>query len=261
MGLCLDMSWRWAAASVAGTSHLACGQPCQDANCVKLLPACGGAEVLAAVVADGAGSARFGGEAALLAVHTAMSFLEKLVAGSVGSLDPIGLGRCVLLVREELARLAEERRVEVRECACTFLVALVTQEQSVTLQVGDGAIVLDFGDGLVVATRPMTGEYANTTFFITDSESQLADAEVIWHGGPAKRVSVFTDGLQFLALARSQADANPAFFHKRFATLEATSPELLAQLDPALAGFLACDAVNRATDDDKTLVLAVNMQQ
>src|SRR2546427_5945529 len=65
MGFCMTQGgWRYVAASIVGTSHEKVGGACQDANDfqVYLLPS--GENVLAAVVADGAGSAPCGGEGA-----------------------------------------------------------------------------------------------------------------------------------------------------------------------------------------------------
>lgn len=250
------MKWRWAAASVAGTSHLGAGQTCQDAYCVRLLATHGGENVLGIFVADGAGSARFGGDGASVAVRTAAGFWADVLGKPDSTIDAVSMGRSVLAIRDQLDSLAKERNAPVQECACTFLCVLASPTEVVTIQLGDGAMVLDLGNGYSVATRPMSGEYANTTYFITESEDRIAAGEVIWHGTPARRISVFTDGLQRLALDGTLANSNPRFFDRRFATLEAASHDQMDQLEPALAAFLSCDAINRHTDDDKTLVLA-----
>ncbi len=250
------MTWRWAAASVVGTSHSATGQPCQDACCVRLLPSRDGDSVLGVFVADGAGSARHGGEGAEAAVHAAAMFWAERLSAPDSSIDASSMGLCVEAIRARLATLADERGVPVRECACTFVSVLASSTDVVTFQVGDGGVVLDLGDGYLVATKPMIGEYANTTYFITESEDRISEGEAIWHGAPARRISVFTDGLQRLALDHSLGKANARFFDRRFATLEAASPDQKDQIEPALAAFLACEAINRHTDDDKTLVLA-----
>lgn len=255
------MTWRWAAASVAGTSHSATGQSCQDACCVRLLPSHDGDSVLGVFVADGAGSARHGGEGAEVAVHAAAMFWAERLSAPDSLIDASSMGLCLQAIRARLASLAGELGVSVRECACTFMSVLASSRDVVTFQVGDGGIVLDLGHGYFVATKPMIGEYANTTYFVTESEDRISEGEVIWHGAPARRVSVFTDGLQRLALDHSLGRANPRFFDRRFATLEAASPDQQDQIEPALAAFLACEAINRHTDDDKTLVLASFMSE
>ena len=252
------MTWRWGNASVVGTSHLVADQPCQDACCVQLLLGHDGVSVLGIFVADGAGSARHGGEGAAAAVHAAAVFWAERLIAPGSSIDADSMGLCVEAIRARLASLAGELSAPVRECACTFLSVLASPTDVLTFQVGDGGIVLDLGlgDSYSVATKPMSGEYANTTYFITESDGETRE-----HGAPAKRIGVFTDGLQRLALDHTLANANPRFFDRRFATLEAVSPDQKDQIDSALAEFLACESVNRHTDDDKTLVLASFMAE
>lgn len=256
MGVSVNMTWRWAAASVAGTSHAITGEACQDACAVRLFSRHDGDKVLGIFVADGAGSARHGGEGAAAAVYAASLFWGEHLVNAALSVDPASMGRCVEAIRSRLESLAGERGESVRECACTFMSVLATPRDVVTFQIGDGGIVLDCGDGYSVATEPMNGEYANTTYFITESEDRISAGEGIWHSAPAKRIGVFTDGIQRLALDQALRKPNPHFFDRRFATLEAAAPDQRDQLEPALAAFLACEAINRHTDDDKTLVLA-----
>src|SRR5258708_10794358 len=62
MGRRMSMGgWRYVAASVIGTSHEKAGGTCQDANDCQIYALPAGEKVLAAVVADGAGSAVCGG--------------------------------------------------------------------------------------------------------------------------------------------------------------------------------------------------------
>src|SRR4028119_1025103 len=60
-----SFNWQVVAASVIGTSHEKRSQPCQDAHCWRLLPN----GVLAAAVADGAGSAALAEVGAKIAVE------------------------------------------------------------------------------------------------------------------------------------------------------------------------------------------------
>jgi len=250
------MSWRVAAASVSGISHKASGQPCQDAYKVIRFNTHEGPEILGIFVADGAGSARFGREGATATVEAAASFWEDHLRHSVLKANAAVLGLFLLAVRSRLVSLAAKLDTSVRECACTFLNVLTFPDGVVTVKVGDGAIVLDLGDGYEVASKPMSGEYANTTWFITDPEENLHGEGIVYEV-PAMRVAVFTDGLQRLALDAMLLQANPIFFGRRFATLKAALPEQEEQLNPALKAWLASEGINRHSGDDKTLVLAL----
>src|SRR5258708_36290408 len=72
--------WRYAAASVIGTSHTKQGTNCQDANDCQIYQLPTSETVLVGVVSDGAGSARFGGGGAALCCST----LQDLGCGHVG---------------------------------------------------------------------------------------------------------------------------------------------------------------------------------
>jgi hypothetical protein len=73
----------------------------------------------------------------------------------------------------------------------------------------------------------------------------------------AKRVAVFSDGLQRLALNMADNTAHEPFFTNFFRVLGASTPEQGDQLHGALLRFLRSPDVNERTDDDKTLALAV----
>src|SRR5580658_2574243 len=65
MGIRMSLGgWRYVAASVIGTSHEKTGGACQDASGCQIYASPAGEKVLAAAVADGAGSAACGGEGA-----------------------------------------------------------------------------------------------------------------------------------------------------------------------------------------------------
>ena len=100
---------------------------------------------------------------------------------------------------------------------------------------------------------PEAGEYANATNFVTD----LAFEAAVQFRSFAERVeelALFSDGLQRLALDYGTRTGHPGFFAPLFRQLRAAA-------DPAaVAGpfraFLNSPAINRRTDDDKTLILA-----
>lgn len=114
--------------------------------------------------------------------------------------------------------------------------------------------MLEQSDGYRIAFWPQMGEYANQTYFLTDScfESHLR-AELI--EGKVARLALLTDGLQRLALHEATRSVHAPFFNPLFARLAgATNP---AELALPLRRWLASKPINERTDDDKTLVLAV----
>ena len=73
----LQMGWRYALASVIGTSHGTAGTPCQDACDCRLFWEEGASPVLVAVVSDGAGSATRSQDGAAFACSLFVAEMES----------------------------------------------------------------------------------------------------------------------------------------------------------------------------------------
>lgn len=247
------MSWRAAFASEIGTSHVALGTPCQD-SCIVLVE--GGSDpVLGIFVSDGAGSAAFGGEGADLAVEVASRFWSEAVEKKSIWNEEFAFS-CVAAVRAAIQTSADASGRSMRDYACTFLGVVASRSDVLLMQVGDGGIVIDFGDGLSAPIRPMSGMYANMTNFLTDDDA-LSVMAVRHFAGMITRVAAFTDGLQHLALHMATNSPHQPFFSRFFDVLAKTSEHQDGEVEAALRRFLQSTAVNERTDDDKTLALAV----
>ena len=107
------------------------------------------------------------------------------------------------------------------------------------------------------------GHYANETCFLTSYESFEAlqasgnvQLRVEEHGGVAA-LAVFTDGLEYIVMKRKGTpEPRATFFLKLF---EQLVDQEQADFERLLTGYLSNNAkINELTDDDKTLVLAVN---
>ncbi|HET8629547.1 MAG TPA: PP2C family serine/threonine-protein phosphatase [Thermomicrobiales bacterium] len=253
-------AWRYALASVAGTGHLERGEPCQDASECEVLAAQGGEAVLVAVTADGAGSARRGGDGAALACALWRDEMAALFAGggAVADLTAEFAAAWLTRFRHEVGLRADAEAALPRDFACTLLAAVVGEAGAAFVQLGDGAIVVaeaDDADAYCWVFWPKRGEYENVTWFATDP----AAAAQLDHAFVSRRVdevALFTDGLQRVALHYASRTAHAPFFRPMFAPVRAATPGRAEGLSGALAAFLASDAVNERTDDDKTLVLA-----
>lgn len=250
------MSWRTVGASEVGTSHIASGRACEDSCWAQVEQTASGTPFLTLFVADGAGSAAKGGEGAELAIQAAIAFIEeKLTLPEFGLSDELAT-QCVISIREKIYAKAEMDGLTARDFACTFLGVLSSKIGTLVLQIGDGGVVIDVGNGLEVPIVPMSGEYANMTHFITD-EDAVNQLETKVFPSIAIRVAVFSDGLQRLALNMSNNTAHEPFFANFFNVLASAKPDQEEQLQYALVRFLQSPAVNERTDDDKTLALAV----
>jgi len=195
--------WRYVAASVIGTSHEKAGGTCQDANDCQIYALSAGEKVLAAAVADGAGSAVCGGEGAARTCGALLGLME----------EHLDSGRTVEQVTRDMVRswiasiqslLDEEAKAasrERRDFASTILGLIVGESCAACLQVGDGAIVLADSEEHVYGHVfwPDRGEYANTTHFVTEDDA----IEHLQFESVKRRVveaALLTDGLQAIAL-------------------------------------------------------------
>ena len=159
-------------------------------------------------------------------------------------------------MRERIYAGAEAQALSARDFACTFLGVISTTFGTLVMQIGDGGVAVDVGNGLEVPIVPMSGEYANMTHFVTDEDAVNVLATKLYDA-PASRVAAFSDGIQRLALDMATNMAHEPFFAPFFKVLASARPDQEDQLQGALVRFLGSPSVNERTDDDKTLALAV----
>jgi hypothetical protein len=246
--------WKFLCGSAAGTSHLRLGESCQD-YAHGVVVNSGSDPVLVAACADGAGSA------SQPALGARMACLGIIRMAAEALRDGLGVGdldaRRVLgwhdRVRGLMSLEACLRNLDLKDLACTLLMAVVSRDGGVCSQIGDGAIVYRGRDGWQTAFWPQTGEYANITYFLTGADfvERLAFRTL---GERVDELALLTDGLQPLALHYATRSVHAPFFDPMFTALR-QSPDAQA-LEGPLGEFLTSKPVNDRTDDDKTLVLA-----
>ena len=251
--------WRSVAASVIGTSHEKTGGACQDANDCQIYASPAGEKILAAAVADGAGSAGCGGEGAAITCRALLGqMVEHLDSGkSVEQVTGDTVKFWITTIQNLLEAEARAVSRERRDFACTILGLLVGESCAACLQVGDGAIVLADSEEHVYGHVfwPDRGEYANTTHFVTEDDA-IEHLQFASINRGVVEAALLTDGLQTMALNYQQRTAHEPFFKGLFAPLRTAEEGCSPELSESLAAFLASPRVNEKTDDDKTLVLA-----
>jgi hypothetical protein len=211
---------------------------------------------LIAVVADGAGTADLAHIGAEIAVSTVSSVAQLGVHAGRRDYEEI-LREGATLARQRLVEAAAERKADPRDLACTLLAVIVAPIGGGALQIGDGVIVIAEQP---LAWRwlfwPQKGEYANTTFFLSDEKS-LAKAEVAPLPDEVQDVALMSDGLEPLALQFATRKAHEPFFRTVLAPLHAAEAKGESpQLSSGLSTLLASPAVRSRTDDDASLVIA-----
>jgi hypothetical protein len=246
--------WRHISQSVVGPAHAVEGGFCQDCRSVQIFGT-GTTSSLLACIADGAGSAKHGGIGAQIACRSILEYASAYfeIHHSFTGLDTSVVLQWCENIRHRLEREAANRRSFTRAFATTLCAAIIAPDHATFFQVGDGAIVLSNRGVLGVVFWPQSGEYANSTNFLTagDFAEHLEFLSV-----PAKitDVALLTDGLERLALSFENQVPHPPFFRPLFDALH-TNGDVDA-LSEALSLFLQSESVRARSDDDKTLVLA-----
>lgn len=253
--------WTWAAARSTGTSHLKNGKGCDDFGaCLELRAA--GESTLIAVASDGAGSAQHSAIGAWITsrvfVQMAARYLKSQATLSSFSID---IAREWLdEIRDRIISVAQSRNALPRDFASTLIGSIVSNKEAIFIHVGDGASVFRAvcNPDWQVPTWPAQGEYAATTFFVTDDPQP--SIQFCFVDCPINEIAVFSDGLERLVLDFSSRKAHAPFFEKMFAPLGNTLVGRNRNLSQALKRYLDGPSVCDRTDDDKTLILAKRMQ-
>jgi len=251
------MSWKVAASSVTGSSHTNRGESGQDfcrAGSIRLSDA----EYFIGLVADGAGSTTDGGRGAEIACDSLhASILDALRQdGDIAAIPDATIRQWVTTARDAIAQEANEKGKRLRDFACTLLGAVAGDGHTFFFQIGDGAIVIRVDGAYETVFWPEQGEYANTTFFISD-ETYLDTLSIVHRDAAPDEIALFTDGIQNLALSFAQKQAHAGFFQPLFAALRNDPATAFSDFAGQLRRFLLRDDVSARSDDDKTLVLAV----
>ncbi|NJR80296.1 PP2C family serine/threonine-protein phosphatase [Sphingomonas corticis] len=242
--------WRWAAASRIGTSHLKAGTRKQDAYLARTLRD----DTLCVVVSDGAGSAPFGGEGASLVCRSMAARLRGWFERHDAMPDEDLVLDWLDDLRDTLSVVAEKRKVTRRQFAATLAMLVVRRGELLALQVGDSSIVGRVDGEWVAICWPDSGEFASTTYFVTDDPEVRLNAvrAPSTHDGFA----VFSDGIETIALQQAERRPHPGFFGPMIRPVDtAEAAGKLVDLSAALGRYLDGPAICERTDDDKTLVL------
>jgi Protein phosphatase 2C len=247
------LQWSWARASCRGTSHVKQGTRRQDAvSCLGIDP-----QTLIAVVCDGAGSSSHGGEGASLTARTVV----RRAADHLRATGELPINEIIWSwiddIRDQLARASIARNIERRSFAATLVGVITRGSETVVFHIGDGAAVGRNADSGTwdALSWPEHGEYASTTFFVTDDPS--VRLRIARPSAVLDAVAVFSDGIERLSLSFAETRPHAPFFNgiiKPVQESEVSGCNL--DLSAKLAAFLDSPNVNDRTDDDKSLVIA-----
>ena len=137
--------------------------------------------------------------------------------------------------------------------ATTLILVVATPDLVAAAQVGDGAAVVDGGNGEIISlTVPHWGQYINETTFL-NSRGALKKAQInVWRGA-TKHVAAFTDGLQAVSLNMPKGTPHLPFFAPLFSFVSEATDSIEAHQQ--LERFMRSQRVAESTGDDLTLLL------
>lgn len=210
---------------------------------------------MCAVVCDGAGSAEYGGEGASVICRTLSCSLREHFRSSSALPGDEAIWAWVDQARDRIGVAAERRGKKPRAFASTLLMLVFTKNGVLTAHVGDGAIVGRGQDEKwQTLTAPAHGEYASTTFFLTDDPAP--QLRISRFEGGFDAFAIFSDGIENLVLDHQTSEPHAPFFRSMLGPLDnARESGRNIKLSSALSSFLNGSRVCSKTDDDKTLLL------
>ncbi|BBC81482.1 protein phosphatase 2C-like protein [Acetobacter orientalis] len=214
--------------------------------------------MLFAVVADGAGSAKFGGQGASIVCRTFSSHARSALHADTELPDNEAIFTWLDIARDYIQVAAKKRALTARDFATTLVLIMASPDAIVTAHIGDGAIVARDSDRAQwkVLSEPHHGEYASTTYFVTDDPQRAL--RINRYPNVFSAIAIFSDGIENLVLDSVTGAPSTAFFAPMAKPLDTSSSTGFDRvLSRSLATFLASERVNERTDDDKTLIVAV----
>lgn len=235
-----------------GTSHAINGSPCQDFSYCS--SGKGSTSPLIATVSDGAGSASHSKYGATLITRSLVVGARKWLSSGSKSPSDEEVWSWIDAARDQISHVAKARKLEPRDFAATVVCVLAVEDNITIIHIGDGAAVIKLDDTWQVGSWPEAGEYASTTYFVTDEpEPRLRINRV---EGLPQAIALFTDGLERLSLDFSSKQPHVPFFEKMLQPVLLGSPGQNRPLSASLAQYLSSEVVNSRTDDDKSLIIA-----
>jgi len=253
----MTLCWSWIGACSKGSSHIKSGTECQDFGTCFERPY-RESTALIAVVSDGAGSAQFSSRGSRAVVQTMARQLAEFVRdGSSSPSIPEELALQWLDdMRDRISAIASRKDAKPCDFAATLVAAVVFPSGLSVCHVGDGACIVrrQGQQNWEVASWPAHGEYASTTFFVTDYPAPKLERRFL--EGEFSDMAIFSDGLERLALDFANACAFNRFFDPMSAPLSGLRPGRDRDLSRHLRRFLDSPRVAERTDDDKTLIVA-----
>lgn len=252
------MNWKYISSSVKGTSHEATNTPKQD-NYKACIFTIKGNNYLVCAVADGAGSAK---HSDISSNFICKLFLRKtkfwLENNSIQTITREVIIEWFTYFQKVMLRTVALYKLDsIRDLATTLLFSIISETHNVFVQIGDGIITTNKENNMECIFIPQNGEFLNTTNFAT--QDNVKDIFMFkTTNEPVNKIAMHTDGIEQIAFDFANQKPFTPFFTPFFNAVEKLEDFGYSEkLSKQLEMFLQSDRVNKKTDDDKTLFIAV----
>lgn len=255
-------AWKYAHASVIGTSHVNDKKAKQD-FCLVEEKVINGVSYLFSAVADGAGSAKYSDASSK---YLCKLFIRKikhwLIDNEINTLERDTILSWFIRFQNVIKRAVKFYKIDsIKEFATTFLFAVLSGKGNIFVQIGDGIIAKGNSDELKCIFLPQNGEYLNATFFATEkniSENFMFE----YNSDTIERLVMHTDGIELISFNFALQKPHVGFFNPIFNQLiESHTIGFNQDVSDFISDFLNCERVNNRTDDDKTLVVITSLKE
>ena len=240
--------WKTTGCAVIGRGHEKEGLPCQD----QVAFAAGGG-IAAAVLADGAGSAKMAEEGAICAAKIAANYLVAHFHEILADDDATAVKEQLLAtLKHALQERAEELDGALRGLASTLLAVAADGEQLLIVHLGDGVIGYLKEGELRVVSAPDNGEFANVTTFVTSPDALVKLR--IYRGGVenVEGIVLMSDGTEQSFYQKQQRRLMPRLVHVMREAALVDNRVFVPQLVDAMT-----TVVTARTQDDCSIALLV----
>jgi len=270
-------SWQVYGASSIGKSHIDSNLPNQDSIYLQKTE-----HGIAAVVCDGAGSAKFSQAGAAFFSQSIGKMLLSLGVGLGVSRSVSGIAFDLVQVKQQIIEQLSQIRLDLqsqlpaesslRDYHTTFTGLLIhSNHQAILVQIGDSPLItsqfvvrhphIDYFTNLQVYGDDSKNEYVNETHFITqDNWQSFLRVEPI-DLSQVDCLALMSDGCADLVF--EGASVTPKIYRPFFGNLlfNLTQSQSLQQGSAIIEQALGNPATYRLTGDDKSLVVLLKNQQ
>lgn len=242
-------SWSTAAASVVGTNHFDQGVGSDDWYACNSV-----GNQLVICVADGLGTAKYGGIGARIATETALGFLSHPQTRASRNVRPAEtMRRAFDEATTQINCRARQLICDVNDLATTLIAVIAFPDHLVLGQVGDCACVVEEVDRrTTLLGPPMKGEFANVTPCLGNTSES---PRIIRHLSAVRSIALYSDGIEAIGVVRGKP------FLPFWDPLWKFASQRREKADQDLRQLLCSDKIRRATDDDCTLVVATRRSE